>query len=285
MPLNASALPQLRRRSSPGALAALLVPLLSIAFPGCSDLFEYHAYDARVTGETGINKKNIGLIEERLHARDTFRFAVISDTQGWYDETEEFVAHVNKYGQDIDFVVHAGDLTDYGITDEFLWQRDILEKLDVPYVAIIGNHDCLGNGEKVFQRVFGEMNFTFTAGGVLFVALQTNIFEYDYDNPVPNFQFMDDVLARPDLPERTIVLMHVRPYADDFNDNAAMAFEQYVRAFPGTMFCVNGHEHRFQEDDIFSDGIMYYGQTCVQHHAYLVFTITPEGYTREVRHF
>ena len=91
MPLNAPALPQLRRRSSSGALAALLVPLLSIAFSGCSDLFEYHAYDARVTGETGINKKNIGLIEERLHARDTFRFAVISDTQGWYDETEEFV--------------------------------------------------------------------------------------------------------------------------------------------------------------------------------------------------
>ena len=34
-------------------------------------------------------------------------------------------------------------MSDFGVTDEFLWQRDIMNKLRVPYVALIGNHDCL----------------------------------------------------------------------------------------------------------------------------------------------
>ena len=274
---------QTARSHAPCTFFALM--LSAAVNAGCGDLFEYHAYDARVRGSTGINRKNIARIEDALSGKDSFRFAVISDTQGWYDETKEFVDHINKYGSDLDFVLHLGDVSDYGITDEFLWQRDIFEKLSLPYLAVIGNHDCLGNGEDVFQRIWGDLNYTFTAGNVLFVALQTNIFEYDYDNPVPNFQFMDDVLARDDLPERTIVLMHVRPYADDFNDNAAQAFEKYIHSFPNTMFCINGHDHRFQEDDIFNDGIVYYGQTCVQHHAYLVFSVTPEGYTHEIRRF
>lgn len=251
---------------------------------GCDDPFEYHVYSAKVTGTTGINGRNIGIIEDELKDRETFRFAVISDSHLWYDELEEFVGHVNKR-EDIDFVIHAGDLSDFGATDEFLWTRDILEGMHKPYVALIGNHDCLGNGEKVYHKVFGDLNFSFTAGNVLFVAVQTNILEYDYKNPVPNFAFMDGLLARADLPPRTVFLMHARPYADDFNDNAAQPFEGYLQSFPSPLFCVNGHDHRLQEDDLFNDGLMYYGATCIQHHAYLVFTITPEGYEYEVDRF
>ena len=52
---------------------------------------------------------------------------------------------INKRG-DVDFVVHCGDISDFGVTREFELQRDILEKLTMPYVVLIGNHDCLGSG-------------------------------------------------------------------------------------------------------------------------------------------
>ena len=39
-------------------------------------------------------------------------------------------------------------MSDFGLTKEFLWQRDIMNGLHVPYVALIGNHDCLGTGRK-----------------------------------------------------------------------------------------------------------------------------------------
>ena len=47
---------------------------------GC-DMIEYHPYDLDIDGETGINEKNIAIIEETGKGRKEFAFAVISDTQ------------------------------------------------------------------------------------------------------------------------------------------------------------------------------------------------------------
>ena len=105
-------------------------------------MIEYHPYDAHIDGMTNINQCNIVRIEEGLHDAESFRFAFITDTQRWYDETEDVVAAINQR-TDLDFVIHGGDLTDFGTTKEFLWQRNILNGLKIPYVCLIGNHDCL----------------------------------------------------------------------------------------------------------------------------------------------
>ena len=42
------------------------------------------------------------------------------------------------------------------VTDEFLWQRDIMNKLKIPYVVLLGNHDCLGTGEETYRAIFGD---------------------------------------------------------------------------------------------------------------------------------
>ncbi|MDO5488712.1 MAG: metallophosphoesterase, partial [Bacteroidaceae bacterium] len=159
---------------------------------GC-EMFEAHPYDTLVRGEKGLNEKNIKRIEESLTGKDTIRFAFISDTQRWYDETEDFVRSINKR-TDIDFVLHGGDLSDFGATHEFILQRDILLGLRMPWVALLGNHDCLGTGEDVFKEIFGHSNFSFVAGKVLFVCLNTNCMEYDYSEPVPDFGFIEELI-------------------------------------------------------------------------------------------
>lgn len=63
----------------------LLLPLLAA---GC-DHIEYHPYDTDISGEQDINAKNIARIEAACRGRQTVRFAMISDTQRWYDETEK----------------------------------------------------------------------------------------------------------------------------------------------------------------------------------------------------
>lgn len=50
---------------------------------------DYHPYDTRIDGECGINAKNIARIEASTAGKSAIRFAVISDTQRWYDETRE----------------------------------------------------------------------------------------------------------------------------------------------------------------------------------------------------
>ena len=83
------------------------------------------------------------------------------------------------------FIIHGGDYTEFGLKKEFEWNDDILSKLKVPYVGLIGNHDVIGNGDQVFRKIFGNENFSFVVSDVKFVCLNTNAIEYDYSHPVP----------------------------------------------------------------------------------------------------
>ena len=83
-----------------------------MAFLGACDMIEYHPYDVRIHGETDMNRKNIPRIEAACAGKDTVRFALMGDTQRFYDETEDFVAHLNGRN-DVDFVIHGGDVSDF----------------------------------------------------------------------------------------------------------------------------------------------------------------------------
>ena len=262
----------------------LLILLIPVLFCTC-DMIEYHPYDGRISGETGINAKNIIRIEEKCSGRDSLRFIMMGDTQRWYDETEDFVDHVNQR-TDIDFVIHGGDLADFGLTREFMWMRDIMNKLIIPYVALIGNHDCLGNGKGVYQEIFGDENFSFSAGNVKFIALNTNALEHDYSNPIPDFGFIEEQYNQiTEQHEKTVFVMHARPSSEQFNNNVANIFQRVIREFPRLLFCMNAHDHNYQVDDLFNDGIVYYGCPNIKERAYILFTILPDHYTYELVKF
>ncbi len=251
---------------------------------GC-DMVDYHPYDVRVKGMTDVNARNIERIERECKDKTTLRFVAMGDSQRWYDETEDFVEHVNARG-DVDFVIHGGDISDFGLTDEFMWQRDILNGLNVPYVVIIGNHDYLGTGEEAYSQIFGKTNFSFIAGRVKFVCIDTNALENDYTNPIPNFTFITDELVADTLDfDRTVFSMHVRPYCDEFNNNVAHVFQHYAKMFPELLFCTAAHNHRVYEMDVFEDGVMYYMNGCMKERTYNLFTITPDGYEYEAVYF
>lgn len=277
-------------------------------FSSCGNLFEYHPYEGKISGETDIIAKHTRQIEDFGRGKKRFRFAFITDTQRWYDETEEAVRCINARG-DIDFVVHGGDLTDFGATNEFEWMRDELNGLRMPYVTVIGNHDCIGHGEHIYIKMFGVHNYGFTVGNTRFECLNTVALEYDYSNPVPDFDFLrretvlvDSINALyPDSITHTVVVMHSRPEDEQFNNNVSEVFDYYISRFPGmgsddpvfaeddalragtrkNAFCLNGHNHRYEVKDIFSNGILYYGCADINEHQYFVFTIDEEGYEFE----
>ena len=64
---------------------------LGILLLGGCDMIEYHPYDLDIDGETDVNRRNIERIETATYGKEEIRFAVISDTQRWYDETEDAV--------------------------------------------------------------------------------------------------------------------------------------------------------------------------------------------------
>ena len=259
--------------------------VLTILLLHSCDMLELHPYDAYVRGEKNLNKKNIKLIEENLKDKKSFRFAFISDTQRWYDETEAMVENINKR-KDIDFVIHGGDISDFGATHEFIMQRDIMQHFNMPWLALLGNHDCLGTGEDVYKEVWGNPNFYFCVGNVLFIRLNTNCLEYDYSEPVPDFSFLENLMKNlPKEVEKTIAVMHVPPFDMEFNNNVANVFQLYLKEFPNLQFCMNGHAHNYQINEFFNDSVLYYQTPCAKDRSYIVFTLTEDGYEHELIEF
>ncbi len=256
--------------------------LLTILFASCEGLFDTHPYDVDLHGEHNINATNIEKIKEICLNKDTLRFAVISDTHGWYTETSEEVSDINNRKDSVDFVIHLGDLTETGTTTEFKWARKYLSRLAVPYVALIGNHDFLGTGDQAYEWMFGKKDFSFIVGRVKFVGLNTNAMEYDRVVAVPDFEFMETE-ATTDTTEfdRTIMLMHAPPYSDQFNNNVSKAFGYYLKLFPNLMFCLYGHNHEDAISQFYEDVPLFYGIDCAEHRNYHIFTITPTGYEQK----
>lgn len=257
----------------------LLIPLFLCSLAGC---VEYHPYDMKTDGQRFVNSTNISKIEKICDGRTSIRFAVVSDSQRWYDELDKIVGAINGY-DNIDFVIHAGDLTDFGLKTEFERQRDILNKLEIPYVCLIGNHDCIAMGKSLYYRIFGNPDFSFVAGNVKFLCLNTNMLEYRDDANVPNMDFMDSQLLEiePGV-EKSVAVMHAQPRSDQFYcDSTSQAFHGKLLQFPDLQFCIHGHGHIYKEEDIFGDGIMYYECDDIGDKSFLIFTIDERGYSCE----
>ena len=264
-----------------------LVLSVLLLLVGCDKgLFDVHPYDTHYKGEKDLNPKNIAVIEQRFKDRDTLRVAFISDTHLWHAEFKEEVASINA-NDSIDFVVHCGDFTDTGTTREFEWGYNILKKLNKPFVVLIGNHDFLGTGDQVWKTVFGDgLDFSFIAGGIKFVCLNTNATEYDYMAAVPNFDYMQQELHKNSASfDRTVFVMHACPGSDQFNNNVKGMFDYVVKLFPGLQCCISGHDHQRTALDLFGDGVMWYGVDAAVHRNYYLFTFTRKGYSYETIYF
>lgn len=270
--------------SGPKLIKNILYPLIAMLMVSC-DLIEYHPYDLESKNQpSNLNQSNINLLEERENNSDTVRFIFMRDTQRHYDETEDFVNAVNKRG-DIDFVIHGGDITDFGMSKEYSWIHNIMKNLRVPYVALIGNHDVVGHGKDVYKKIYGDFNFDFQFRKTRFICLNTNALEFDYSTPVPDFDFMMRFMNDSSDIKRTIVVMHSPPFDDQFNNNSAIMYNKIIEQYRNVKFCLHAHLHNQSVIDYFNNGILYYGCDDISKRTFLLFTLVGDTYSYKVVKF
>ena len=224
--------------------SAALLMIVSMLFTACSKMIQYHPNEIRLdASERDLNRKNIARIEA-LPARDSFKFVVIGDTQRFYDELDDFVAAVNQRS-DISFIIMNGDITDFGINREFKWIARSLKQLRIPYVGIIGNHDMLANGRRLFGEMFGAENFSFRYSGYSFVALNTNALEDGFEGTIPDLAWLRDALDSVPEPEEAFVFSHIPPFDNDFDPVLQQNYVNTIRNSGIVRYSIHAHQHRY----------------------------------------
>ena len=105
-----------------------------------------------------------------------FRFAWLSDTHvGSGTGEQDLRAAVRDINSltGLSFVVHSGDVTEYGSREQLRLAKTLLDGIKIPCHVIPGNHDCKWSesGATDFTRLWKEDRFVFEQGGYRFIAM------------------------------------------------------------------------------------------------------------------
>lgn len=192
-----------------------------------------------------------------LSGQKNFRFALITDLHVTkdslaYNDLKRSVDQINKT-PDIGFVLVTGDLTEEGDRASLLRVKHQLDRLNVKYYAVSGNHETKWSesGATDFGCIFGSERFEFQYGGFTFLGFCTG----------PVIRMMDGHVAPQDMewlearfssaPEGTpfILVTHyplLSGDVDNWYDVTDLARQYNIKAVLG------GHYHRnsliFYED-------------------------------------
>jgi len=249
----------------------------------CKKVFEYSPHEIRLNDdEKGLNAKNIALISAQP-VPDTLRFIVIGDPQRAYDQLDDFVKVVNQMNG-ISFVVVDGDLTDFGMNSEFQWINKIMLKLKVPSVAVIGNHDMLGNGPEIYRQMYGPDNFSFSMGSNKFICVNSNSQERNYDGSLPNLPWLSNELAESSSYNRVFVFSHIAPFSFGFDSTMAKSYASLL-AQNSVRLSIHAHVDMYFHIQYYNDGVEYLVVDTVRERKYVLVTVYGESYEIEEKTF
>ncbi len=210
--------------------------------PACNLPFEYSPYDIEAEkSHRELTSKNLAKLKEIDAGKSAFKIAFITDTHTFYDEFNETIEELNKR-DDIDFVIHGGDLTLSSLHKEFTWFNEIIEKLNIPFLTVIGNHDHLSNGKAIYEKSFGPTSYTFVFRGCKFVMFDNNIWENK--NKDPEFEWFKSNLKNDGSYNHVIPVSHIPPWGDQYNYGNSYVFNQMMEE-NHIKLSIHGHTHSY----------------------------------------
>ncbi len=171
----------------------------------------------------------------------------------------EIVNEVNRaFADSVSFVFLPGDVADDGSREAYAVVRGELDRLKVPWCAIVGDHDVHEKSFANFLEAMSERtHYAFVVGGVRFVAMNA------FDVPDPGaFVVSDEQLTwvkrelqtAADLGQSSVLLLHC--YPSDLKVGGGEMGE-VIRNF-GVRLIDMGHTHY---NEIANDGRALYSAT------------------------
>jgi len=247
-----------------------LLMLFPVFFLSCQKVFDYSPYEAKVPDKVkNTTTMQLNTIAKLSNGAENYKIALISDNHYHYDDLNAAIKALNTRS-DIQFIMVLGDLADQGQLEEFMQFHDVMDKSVHPYVTVIGNHDYLSNGEKVYDQMFGARNYTFEFNDLRFIMFDDVFLE---SNTVPDFNWLQTQLDNNPKQARTIVCAHIPPFDEQFSDVRETQYSTMLRE-AGVSMSWNGHIHTYSFQPHYNDGLNYLVVPSVNNRAYCEISIT-----------
>jgi len=174
----------------------LLIPLTALLAALC-------LWPPVANAATAGNPENIEQIQAAVDP-DSFSFIVLGDSVGGDDVFAALIEQINAL--EPDFVWHLGDVATHGKPEEFDSYFEIAAGIDVPMVAIPGNHD-VRDSLDVYVGYFGVRNWSFDIGESRFIGLDNSNYRFDTET-------LDFAKAKLDTDKPCYIAFHCPPHIE-----------------------------------------------------------------------
>jgi Icc-related predicted phosphoesterase len=202
---------------------------------------------------------------------ESIRIAAVGDLH--CPKTPEAALHAlfAEVGRAADVLLLLGDLTDYGRPDEGRILAKQLKALNIPILAVLGNHDLESGAEKELSQIIGDVGVTMIDGetcevhGIAFVgtkgfaggfgdrALQPwgeEIIKRMVHEAVEESLKLESALARVRTTQKVVVLLHYSPIRETVEGEpleimpflGSSRLEEPLNRYPVTAV-FHGHAH------------------------------------------
>lgn len=208
------------------------------AAPGCVQATPF----GTAPDEHDLNARNVEALFA-LESNAAPRFAALGDSHAALDELGDLADAIGRR-TDIQFVAHAGDLTDTGLLWEFEWAQSALARSGKPTFVALGNHDVLSSGREIFRKLYGPFDFSFVWAGVKWLFFNSN--RLDFDDSVPNRDWLTAELESRTPGQRTVLVTH-RPLANSEDPGGSLdAFYAGLFSHHPVTLVIHGHMEEFR---------------------------------------
>jgi predicted phosphodiesterase len=216
-----------------------LLILLTLSLISCGDI------DGSVFGDetdSGMRNQNGKSLSRLYDNGEELKFALISDSHSNHTDLEDVIRDINRNGYDL--AIHLGDITNTAYGLEFDLFAETIKELSVPYFITMGNHDALGSGEKIFQKLFGTDNFAFEFKGFKFIIIN-NVRE---TNGSPDYNWIVPEIESTSLP--VLIFQHIPPLDEEVFTPNKLDINRSIMRMPNVKAVFYGHNHQFSSEYI-----------------------------------
>ncbi len=255
----------------------LTISFLAILLLGSCDKFEFDPnQSSSVSSQTELNARNLSQLLS-TPGDSVLTIALISDSHTYYRSLEKVVESINARPE-VDFIVHAGDISDHGYVKEFEKGVVYLQKLHKPFLVVIGNHDLLANGGEVYRKMFGPANFSFVYQGVKFIFYDSNSREYGFNGAVPDLGWLQNELQAMPAASQNILISHVPFFNEDYDVALRKPYTTLLndlkKAETKIVLALSGHQHEWYEETGMGQEVPHIGPGSTQKGNYYLIRIT-----------